>query len=63
MQKRSSELIDLYYLLDSQIHTGHFQKLLVVGSPSWNPNPPSSEQVAVVMVPPEARVALGASWW
>jgi hypothetical protein len=55
-------LIDLYHSLDSQIHTDHFQMLLVADSPSSNPNPPFEGREVGVMVPREVRVALEVSW-
>jgi hypothetical protein len=62
-RSKAGGIIDLCHLMDSQIHTDHFQRLLVGDSPSSNPCPPFEGQEAGAVVLREVRVALEASWW
>jgi len=52
------ELIDLGHSLHSQIHTDHFQRLLVADFPSSNPNPPFEAQEAEAMALREVLAVL-----
>jgi hypothetical protein len=56
------ELIDLGRSQHSQIHTVHFQRLLVADSPFSNLNPPFEGQEAEVMVLQEVQAVLEVTW-